>query len=220
MLNGFKLLDAGKMTISLAPAKIPIATPFQLTVTLPADHPNGALVIAEKGSSGAEIPGVGGSAKLIREDGGAKVIEVIPAQLGWVTIEIAAINVHDMSIMQKDIQVYVYPVAKGLKRFDLGVGKKLDLSLDGERHGERWLKPNLIYMNLGVVNADDAEAINLTVDQPEDDPVIRLDRNGLIHPLRPGKATILGDVEGVQDRVEVTVYGTRDEVPKLARTSR
>jgi hypothetical protein len=209
------------MKISAPPSKgVPVAIPFPLTVTIPNSGPRLRLEVIEKGPMGEEIVKGSGQAKVIRDDGTSKVIEIIPAQLGRVTVQVLAGDPDSMTIVQNEIQVDVYPVAKGLKSFDLGVGRRLYLTLDGPRHGERWLKPSLIYLNLGVVNADDAGAIKLTVNQPEDEPVIRLDNSGLIHPLRPGKATIIGDIEGVQDRVEVIVYGTRDDIPKLNRQAR
>lgn len=217
-----------RMAIEKVNQNVPVATPLHLTLTMAPGKlvnfnltgPNyvGPIYVTEFGPSGEAVVGQGtGPAKIVSDDGTTKVIEVMPAQIGRVTFRISALYSDNADVTQT-VQVNVYPVAKSLKSFSLGVGKRLNLALDGEKHGEKWLRPSLLYPGL-VVDPDDAEAIKLTVDQPEDDPVIRLEKTGLIHPLRPGKATIIGDIEGVQDRVEVTVYATKDEVPKLVRTT-
>jgi hypothetical protein len=48
----------------------------------------------------------------------------------------------------------------------------------------------------------------MVVEQPEDNPVIRLDSNGMVHGLRPGKAWIKGSFAGLEDKVEVDVRTT------------
>jgi len=211
-----------RMAIAKVPEDVPIAIPLRLRVTMaPGKLINtnlfGSIYVTEIGPSGEGVQQGTGKAKIISDDGTTKVIEVMPAQLGKVTITLNSLYSDNAEAVQT-IHVNVYPTAKGLEHFSLGVGRRLDLALDGERQGERWLRPRLTYSTLDLY-ANGADTIKLTVDQPEDDPVIRLDKNGLIHPLRAGKAIIIGDIEGVQDRVEVAVYRTNAEVPLLARPS-
>ena len=59
--------------------------------------------------------------------------------------------------------------------------------------------------------------IKFTVMQPPGDPVMLLDANGMVHGLRPGKATIIGDFDGVKDQVVVTVYA-KESAPSGYRT--
>ena len=59
---------------------------------------------------------------------------------------------------------------------------------------------------------DDLTTTKLSVEQNEDDPVIRVDPNGLVHALREGTAVIVGNFDGVIDRVKVTVYD-KDDAP-------
>jgi len=56
-----------------------------------------------------------------------------------------------------------------------------------------WLAPEVEYDQLDYpIRLKDATPVALIVDQPQDNPVIRLDSNGMIQALRPGKA--LGNV--------------------------
>lgn len=83
---------------------------------------------------------------------------------------------------------------------------EIDLG-DTEEQSERWLKPEIAYDQLDQpIYLVDSSAIYFTIEQPQDDPVIRVDSDGLVHGLRPGTATITGDFDGVQDTVKVTVH--------------
>ncbi len=58
----------------------------------------------------------------------------------------------------------------------------------------------------------DSKQIKFTVEQPDYDPVIRLDSNGMVHALRPGLAKVTADFGGMQDSVVVHVY-TKEHAP-------
>ena len=125
IVNGVRLVDSAKMTISSTKPKVPIASPFEITVTLPFSSADTLLTVVEKGPSGKGIEQGSGKAKIVRDEGATKVIEVLPTQIGHLTFDITAVNFGDGTEMVKSVPIYVYPVAKGLKNFSLGVGKRL-----------------------------------------------------------------------------------------------
>jgi hypothetical protein len=47
--------------------------------------------------------------------------------------------------------------------------------------------------------------INLTVQQDQANPVISVEKNGLVHALHTGKALIDADFDGAKDEVQVIV---------------
>ena len=51
----------------------------------------------------------------------------------------------------------------------------------------------------------DSSQIVLSVEQDAGDPVISVDKNGMVHALREGKAAITGEYAGIKDEIEVTV---------------
>ena len=68
---------------------------------------------------------------------------------------------------------------------------------DGEKDNQRGLSPEIYYDQLDYpIYLEDSTQIKFTVEQPEDDPVIRLDSNGMIHGLRPGRAKIDAELGG------------------------
>lgn len=47
--------------------------------------------------------------------------------------------------------------------------------------------------------------------------MISVDNNGTVHALREGKAILVGDFDGVIDRIQVTVYN-KEDAPEGYRT--
>ena len=50
----------------------------------------------------------------------------------------------------------------------------------------------------------------MTIEQPQDDPVISVDADGSIHALREGEAVVVGSFDGIEAKVRVHVYGQRN----------
>jgi hypothetical protein len=64
---------------------------------------------------------------------------------------------------------------------------------------------------------DDSSQIKLSVEQDEGNPVISVDKIGMVHALREGRAVLVGDFDGVIDRIQVTVY-SKEDAPEGYRT--
>lgn len=111
----------------------------------------------------------------------------------------------------KTLQLDVVPGYTGVKAFHLDQGfSTIPLELTGKPEArQHWLFPEVEYDQLDYpVRLKDSTSVSMVVDQPEDAPVIRLDSNGLVHALRPGKARITGSFAGLEDTVEVEVKAT------------
>jgi len=160
------------------------------------------------------VPVGSGRATIVSQQGGAATIEITPLQTGWIRLRIAALFA-DGGLAQQEYQINVVPSASGLNRFELNQGfKTLALVLeDRDEDREAYLVPEVQYDALRYpIYLESSEPLKLTVDQPEDDPVIQVDSNGLIHGLRPGTAVITADFDGIQDSIQVDVY-TKEGAP-------
>jgi hypothetical protein len=54
----------------------------------------------------------------------------------------------------------------------------------------------------------DSTSVAIVVDQPQNNPVIRVDSNGMVYALRSGKARITVSFAGLEDTVDVAVRTT------------
>jgi hypothetical protein len=89
---------------------------------------------------------------------------------------------------------------------------------DEEKDRQQLLKPMASYEDVKFpIYLDDSSQINLSVEQDEGNPVIGVDKNGTVHALREGKAVLVGDFDGVIDRIQVTVYN-KENAPEGYRT--
>ncbi len=151
--------------------------------------------------------------KIVREEGQTKTLEVVPMQLGSINLYIGAVYADNASA-QQTIKLNVIPSSRGLKKFSLngwsdakGWGVAPMVLEDQERDRQLWLDPVVTYKDVKFpILLDDSTQIKLSVEQDEDDPVIRVDPNGLVHALREGKAVIVGDFDGAIARLTITVY--------------
>lgn len=150
--------------------------------------------------------------KIVREEGQTKTLEVVPMQLGSINLYIGAVYADNASA-QQTIKLNVVPSSKGLRRFSIDGGAAATIIVmgDDEKDRQLWLKPVVTYKQLKYqILLEDSTQIKLSVEQDEDDPVLRVDPNGLVHALREGTAVIIGDFDGVIDKLEVTVYSKED----------
>jgi hypothetical protein len=102
---------------------------------------------------------------------------------------------------------------KGLKKFSLDQGGHFMVLVleDEEKDREQLLRPMVNYDGARFpIYLDDSSQIKLSVEQDEGNPVIRVDKDGMVHALNEGNAFLTGDFDGVIDRIQVTVYGKED----------
>jgi hypothetical protein len=145
---------------------------------------------------------------VVRDDGSTKTIEIIPLGLGTINIQVLAIF-EDGGFCRKEYKLHVKPSSKGLQRFYLHeAASELPLVMEEkESDRQRSIDPTVRYYGLDSPIYFSASELKLTVLQPKENPVIRLEPNGIVHALRPGKAKISADFDGVAGSVTAVVYG-------------
>jgi hypothetical protein len=150
----------------------------------------------------------------VQEDGLTKTIQIVPAQIGPMDVSIFAAYA-DGTFARQLVHLNVVACAKGLRRFYLNSGfPALALVLEDKEEDRRsWLSPEVQYKDLKYpIYLHDSSQIKLSVQQDKANPVIHVDRDGMVHALRKGNAVIIGDFDGVIDRITVSVY-TKEGAP-------
>jgi hypothetical protein len=234
--------DAGS-GVGLSHVKPRFFVPERLAATLPSEpvalgqpmriplHFAGAepaeVFVTQIGPSGHELVNEAGGAAvgsgripILHQDRG-QAIDVTPLGTGTIRLRIAALFA-DGGLARQEYELNVAPSSRGLESFELNRGfRTLPLVLeDNEEDRQAYLFPRVKYAGLNhPIYLDNSEALRLTVDQPEDDPVIEVEPSGLIRALRPGRATVTGDFDGVKDSVRVTVYPAESAPESYRRSS-
>jgi len=134
-------------------------------------------------------------------------IEVVTHQLGLFDIWIMSLY-SDNAAAEHTIRLNVVPSSAGLRKFDLDEGAhSMRLILGGkEWQREHWLVPIASYDGAKYpIRLKDSSQIALSIEQNVSNPVISVDRNGMVHALRKGNAVLIGEYAGVKDEVRVTV---------------
>ena len=209
-----RAVDAGNRVTAIIPGHpVELGQPLRITLKLRDPHVIGIGEVQGEGdhtftniSSGFAVGT--GDARIVGDTGPTKTMEVIPLGVGKLTFGIMVFFA-DGGIARKNYTLEVAPSSKGLKDFFLNHGSHaLAIVLeDKPEDRQRWLSPEVAYRQLEYpIYLENSGQIKFTVQQAADKPVILLDPNGLVHGLRPGKATIIGDFDGVKDEVVVTVY--------------
>jgi hypothetical protein len=160
------------------------------------------------------VPIGSGNAKVVNDNGLTKTIEVSPLQVGQLNLDIVVLFA-DAGMAHKSYQLNVIPSSKGVKHFYLNRGSHSMAIVLEDKDEDRQVRltPEVYYDQLDYpIYLEDSTQISFTVDRTDFDPVIRVDANGMVHGLRPGKATITADFDGVKDSVTVTVY-TKEDAP-------
>lgn len=217
-----------RISVTAPEGDVPLGSPLDIDVTF-APVEIALLDVMQFKTSGTMrgvIPESHGAFKILREEGQTKTFEIVPLQLGSVNLRIVAVYA-DNAFAQQTIKFNVVPSSKGLKKFSLdgwsdAKGWGADAIVMGGEEEERqlWLKPVVTYKDVKFpIHLDDSTQIKLSVEQDDDDPVLRVDADGMVHALREGKAVIVGDFDGVIDRVKITVY-SEDDAPAGFRVSR
>jgi hypothetical protein len=89
---------------------------------------------------------------------------------------------------------------------------------DQEKDRQQLLRPTVTYENVKFqIYLEDSSQIKLSVEQDEGNPVIGVDKDGTVHALREGTAVVVGDFDGVEDRIQLTVY-SKEDAPEGYRT--
>jgi len=194
----------------------PVVIPLQM---------NGAraarIQVNQRDASGREQENVqsgirvgSGPAKIVDELGGVTTIEVTPLAAGEVDLTVAVLF-NDGGLEQQHARLNVVPTAEGLERMELNSGfTTMALVLEeNEEDRQVQLSPRLWYGNLeyGVL-LKSLEGLKVEVRQPENDPVVRVDANGVVHALRAGRAVVTAELGGMRDSVTVQVYD-KDAAP-------
>jgi hypothetical protein len=222
-----RIADAGnRMTAVIPDHPVELGQPLQIALKFTDPHVIAMVEAQAEGdhtfsniSSGSAVGT--GTARIVSDTGLTKTMEVIPLGVGKLRLGIMAVFA-DGGIARKECMLDVVPSSKGLKNFFLNQGSHaLPIVLeDKPQDRQRWLSPEVAYRQLEYpIYLEDSSKIKFTVQQPTGGPVILLDSNGMVHGLRPGKATIIGDFDGVRDQLVVTVY-TKESAPAGYRTVR
>lgn len=210
-----------RMKVAPLPPRVPVGQPLRFTVTMAPgklawNSITGSIAVSQIGPTGKHITG-DIPANIVNEDGPTKTIEVIPMGLGEVTFQVIA-GYHDNAIAKQQVKSYVYPTANDLQLFTLGGYRQLHLVLPGHELNEPetqlprlkfdtgYLQPLLSYKGFKTpIVIDGVVGLPITIEQPADNPVIRVDNDGTVHALSPGKAVIVCDIEGKKDQIFVVV---------------
>jgi hypothetical protein len=209
-----------RMSVKLPEVDVPMGNAIDLTLTFATGTLiRSSLGVMQSSKSGAQSQG-SGPANIVQEDGTTKTIEITPVQIGPVDVGISAVY-SDNAFVRQTIHLNVVASAKGLRSFSLDQGTHfIALVLEDEaRDRQQILRPMVTYEGVKFpIYLDDSSQIQLSVEQDEGNPVIRVDRDGTVHALREGTAVLVGNFDGVIDRIQVTVYG-KENAPEGYRSA-
>jgi pimeloyl-ACP methyl ester carboxylesterase len=179
------------------------------------------MVVAQKDGAGRELRNASlgalvgsGAAKVVDELGATTTVEVTPLRAGELTLEVSAVFA-DGGMEVRRTRLHVTPAAEGLEALELNAGaERVALTMEAEESERQvQLTPRLRYAGLDrPVFLDSLDGLTVAISQPESDPVVRLDADGVVHALRAGRAVIVAQLGVARSRVVVDVYG-RDEAP-------
>jgi hypothetical protein len=201
-----------RITVTAPDKSVKLAQPVQIVVHMAIPHPAGIFVAEHQSGNSFDNQSNGrtvGSceAKLIRDSGLEKTIEITPLQVGVLDLEVMTIF-SDGGLARKTCHLNVLPAAEGLKHFYIDHGGHVATIVLEDKEDQRqiWLAPEVYYKQLDYpIHLTDSSLLSLSVQQPGD-PVIKVDPNGLVHGLRPGQAKLTAKFDGVEDSVVITVY--------------
>jgi hypothetical protein len=213
-----------RLSVSAPEGDVPLGNPVDIDVTFAPGQLADLDVLQSQPHDGIRgaIAGSHGTFRILREEGQTKTLEVVPLQLGPMDLQVGAVY-SDNALAQQTVHLNVVPSAKDLKNFSLTGGAYRGLSAgqeeavlvlgDEEKDRQFWMRPVVGYENVKLpIFLTDSTMIKLSVEQDEDNPVIRVDKNGMVHGLREGTAVIVGDFGGATAKLHMTVYD-QDDAP-------
>jgi hypothetical protein len=194
-----------RMSVKAPEGDALLGNPLQIEVTLSPGKLVGTIDVGQSDRFGYYEQG-GGAAKIVSEHGSTRTIEIIPVQTGALDVGITALYSDD-GLASQTIHLNVIPSSRHLQKFSLDGRPAIALQLSGEIPVRQlWLTPVVSYDGLEhPLRLQTCYGITLSVDQDENDPVIRVSKEGVVTGLRAGQATITGDFDGFKDQVLVTV---------------
>lgn len=157
-------------------------------------------VIVAQADRHGEITSGSGTTAIIRQAGDTSFVRVTPQRIGPMTFTAAA-AFSDGGVAVKHFTANVLPPVAKPTAFTGGHGPVV-ITLDADEP-TAMLQPEATYAGMGTLRLA-PKAVTATVAQSTGTPVIRL-RDGVIHALRPGEATIDARYGGLSDRVQVIV---------------
>ena len=209
----------GRISVKAPEGSVPMGNPVQITLYF---APGTLVGLFSVQHSMKNIVFQGGRyPKIVSDEGNTKIVEVLPAQLGPVDIEFDA-TYSDNAVARQTIRLNVVPSATGLKNFALNsgyIGSTLVLE-DKAEDREMRIVPSVRYQSLEYpIHIYGCEQIKFSIEQPNDEsePIIEFDKNCMVHALHEGKAYLVGDFDGVKNRILIRVYSKEDSPPWFRR---
>ena len=210
-----------RLSVEAPEGDVPLGSPVEINLTFAggkvADLRTGQNSLGQGANQGD------GLARIVRDEGYTKTIEIIPALLGPVDLWVSAAY-SDNAVAAQTIRLNVVPSAKGLKRFVIDGGNTvMPLVVDDTLEDSQMrINPYVAYNGLEYpININDCGSIKFVIEQPDDEgnPVVEVGKTCVVHALREGVAYIIGDFAGVTDKLKVAVYSKEDAPPGYRRGS-
>jgi pimeloyl-ACP methyl ester carboxylesterase len=201
-------LNTRKIGLGVAGTTALLGNPIRLHLTAPPGKIS-TIHYYELAQHGDIDTGDSGIADVVEDEGENKTIEVRPLQLGEIEVVVTVLFA-DNSTGKQSVKVNVLPSAVGLTQFTADQGFHfVELKLNGSKDkNEHWLVPIVTYSGVKYpIRLGDSSQLSFTIDQSASDPVIEINRDGLIRALRTGDAIITVDFAGVRDQIKVRVSG-------------
>jgi hypothetical protein len=209
------VLAPQRMSVKSLGSTVPLGNPVDLTLTFAPGKLVGTIDVAQRDESGPLV-NTGGPAKVVSDHGLTKTIEITPMQIGPLDIQVSA-NYLDNAYVEQTIHLDVVASKSGLKTFSLDEGiHTMRIRLDGDKYErDKRLTPVVTYEGVTTpIYLSDCSQIKLSVKQDMGSPIISVDKQGTIHALHEGKANLIGDFDGVEDQIQLTIYSNTNPHPE------
>jgi hypothetical protein len=168
-----------RLSVKAPEGDVPLGNPVEIALTF-ARGELADLSTVQRRLGHAVYQG-SGQAKIVRDEGNTKTIEIIPEQLGPVDLDISA-TYSDNAVATQTIRLNVVPSAKGLKKFfiDGGTTVMALVAEDTKEDSQMRLNPYVTYEELeNGIDIHTCEQIKFSVEQPDDEgaPVVDIDKD-------------------------------------------
>lgn len=201
-----------RMVVEAPHEDVPLGNPVELTVTL-APGKIIAFGVLQRDHTGP-LAQADGEFKVLRTEASTKTIEIVPMQIGSLDVEIGAVY-SDNAYVRQVAHLHVIPCSKRLRGFWInGRARTMSLVFDDSEYDHSLLQPGVEYEGIkfpiGLGDCADFKLSVIPIDEVS--PAVTTDKFCVVRAIHPGKAYVVGDFDGVKDRVLVTVYD-KDNAP-------